>query len=214
MSDIFREVDEAIQQDKMLKIWNEHKTTIVAAVAVLIMSSALTTTYHSWNSGRNAAETARLIQAIDSTNAAQDLPTIIEDTRKNHAAIGTFIAAGLALENDKKDEAAAFYLEAAESRKTPRDLRDLARVLYVQNAHDPSIDVLKPLLANEKSPWIWHARIEAAVLSAAQNDYKNAIPYLKGFEKVTTIPLSLKQRGLALHHVYTLKNKSENKTES
>jgi hypothetical protein len=209
MSDIFREVDEALQQDKMLKIWKEYKTTIIAAIAVLIVSSALTTTYHSWNNSRNASETARLIQAIDSKNAEQELSNIIKDTRKNHAAIGTFIAAGLALEDGKQAEAADLYLKAAESRKTPRDLRDLARILYVQNANSPSPDVLKPLLSNTKSPWIWHARIEAATLSATEKNYEQAIEYLENFQKVTTIPLSLKQRGLALHHVYSLKNNME-----
>ncbi|HPD83572.1 MAG: hypothetical protein R3D88_05340 [Alphaproteobacteria bacterium] len=209
MSDIFREVDEALQQDKLLAIWNEYKNTIIAALVILITTTALTTFYHNWNAKRNGEETARLIQALETEKPETVLPTIIEDTRKNHATVATFIAAGMALEENKKEEAAALYKESAESSGTPRDLRDLARILYIKNANEPSIDILKPLLSNPKSPWIWHAKIEAAVLSAEQNDYPKALEYLDGFQNVTTIPLSLKQRGKALHHIYSLKNTSK-----
>lgn len=208
MSDIFREVDEALQQEKLAKIWKEYGTTIIAAIAVLIISTALTTAYHSWDNSRDGAETARLMEALESNTPAQSIQSVIKDTRKTHEALGIMTAAGLLIEENKKDEAAALYKQAAENRSTPRNLRDLARILYTQNASTDSktMDILAPLLSNEKSPWIWHARIEAAVISAHQDqDYTKALAYLAPFKEVTTIPLSLKQRGLALAHVYQLK---------
>lgn len=205
MSDIFREVDEAMQQEKLLNIWNEYKNTIIAAIAILIVSAAGTNIYHSWNNSRNAEETARLMQAMES-NAPQDsLMEVIGDTRGNHAAVGRFIAANLALENDDKAKAVTIYEEAAKDRSTPRDLRDLARILFVKNSDAPTLDILKPLLADDKSPWVWHARIEAAAMAANDGDYDQALKHLEKFESVTTIPLSLKQRGNALRHVYELK---------
>lgn len=206
MSDIFREVDEAMQKDKMLAIWEEHKTTIIAAIVLMLLTASATTIYQNWNSSRNNEETARLLNAMESDNPAEALPAIIKDSRNKHAAVAQFIAAGLAIEDGKNTEAAALYKDAATDKSTPRDLRDLARVLYVQNAEQPAIDILQPLLANKKSPWIWHARIEAAVITAHSKDnYAQAINYIKDFETVTTIPLSLKQRGNALRHVYEIK---------
>lgn len=206
MSDIFREVDEALQKDKMAKIWKEYGSTIIAALIILVVSTALTTAYRSWDSSRDAEETARLMSALESDTPETNIQAIIKDTRKDHKALGLMAAAGILLEDGKKEEAAQLYKQAATSRKTPRNLRDLARILYIQNTADASIDLLAPLLDNEKSPWVWHARIEAAVIVAHQDqDYTKALEYLAPFETVTTIPLSLKQRGQSLNHVYSLK---------
>lgn len=214
MSDIFREVDEALQQEKMLKIWHEHKTTIVGAIVVLLLSTSGMTIYKNWDYKRNTKDTALMMGALDSKEPDSALTYVIQNMDANHVAIGKFILAGLAIENDKRSDAAALYLEAAESSKPPRDLRDLARILYVQNTDKPTLDILKPLLANEKSPWVWHARVEAAVIAASENDFAKAAAYLKDFENVTTIPLSLKQRGIALGHVYNLKQTTADKAES
>lgn len=206
MSDIFREVDEALQQEKIENIWKEYRTTIIACLVIFIVGTALTKMYYAWDRKHDGIETARLISALDSDSPQTALQAVINDTRKGHRALGIMSAASLYMNNDEPAKAAELYKQAAESRKTPRDIRDLARILYVQNASDGSIDILKPLLANEKSPWIWHARLEAAVLSAHNGaDYKSAIAYLEPFEQTNAVPLSLKQRALALQHIYGLK---------
>lgn len=209
MSDIFREVDEAMQQEKLLNIWNEYKNTIIAAIAILIVTATGTNLYHSWNNNRNAEETARLMQAMESNAPQEQLTKVIEDTRGNHAAVGRFIAANMAIEKGETAKAVSIYEVAAKDGSTPRDLRDLARILYVKNAEEPKLEILKPLLADDKSPWVWHARIEAATMAANDGDYDQALKYLENFESVTTIPLSLKQRGNALRHVYELKKNDQ-----
>lgn len=206
MSDILREVDEAIKQDKLAAIWKEYGSTIIAALVILVISTAVTTTYRSWDADRNAEETARLMTALESETPEINIQTVIKDTRKGHKALGLMASAGILLENGKREKAAELYKQAATSRKTPRNLRDLARILYIQNATEASVDILTPLLKDKKSPWIWHARIEAAVIAAHQEqDFTKALEYLAPFQTVTTIPLSLKQRGKSLHHVYSLK---------
>ena len=217
MSDIFREVDEAIQQEKWEKIWQEYKSTIIACIAILILGTAIMTTYRSWDASRDAKETEKLLTALESNNPETAVQDVIKDTRSGHEALGALSKAGLLIEEDKIQEAVAIYKELADNRSAPKDLRNLARILYSQNTTDNSIDILKPLLTDEKSPWIWHARLQAAVTAAHNsNDYKQAIAYLKPFDSVTNIPLSLKQRAQALNHVYTLKQAeqtSEMKTE-
>lgn len=207
MSDIFQEVDEALKQEKILKIWEEYKYTLIGCVVVLILSTALTTLYRHWDGNRDAAETARLITAMESDAPIENITAILEDTRDNHQALGRMSTAGLLLDEDKKAQAAEIYKQVAEDSSSPRDIRDLARILYVQNANAPDMSILKPLLANDKSPWLWHAKIEAAIISAHKDkDFSAAIKHLDGFNDVTSIPLSLKQRGVALAHVYGLKS--------
>lgn len=215
MSDIFREVDEALQQEKLEKIWKEYKTTIIAAIAILLVSTAATTAYRNWDSNRDATETARLMNAMESDTPAQAIQEIISDTRNGHEALGLMSTASLLLEEGKKTEATALYKQAAEDRSTPRDFRDLARILYNQHTDKPIIGILQSLLANDKSPWIWHARLQAAVIAGeTNNDTAQALKYLKPFETVTTIPLSLKQRAQALAHIYKLETTQPSEKKS
>lgn len=215
MSDIFREVDEALQQEKWEKIWQEYKATIIACIGILILGTAAMTTYRSWDAGRDAKETAKLLTALESKNPEAAVQEAIKKTRSGHEALGALSKAGLLIEEDKTEEAVSIYKDLAENRSAPKDLRNLARILYSQNAQSSSIDILKPLLTDEKSPWIWHARLQAAVTAAhSNNDYKQAMAYLKPFDAVTNIPLSLKQRAQALSHVYALKQAQQSATKA
>ncbi len=210
MSDIFREVDEAMQQDKWLAIWKEYGSTIITAILILILSTAGLTAYRSWDSSRDAAETQKLLAAIESENPQGALTEAVKDTRKDHAAIGKMVAASLLVDEGKSAEAGEIYKDIATTKSAPKNLRNLSRILYAQQAMEQEgetdIDILKPLLADDKSPWIWHARLLAASHAAHQkNDYAEALKYLKDFKDAKTIPTSLKQRGEALAHIYGLK---------
>jgi hypothetical protein len=216
MSDIFREVDEALQQDKMLAIWNEYKNTIIAAIIIVLVTSTATSMYKNWDTKRNVAETQRLLSALDAEDPQAAIQDVVKDTRKNHKAIGLMSAAHLNLKNGNKEEAAKLYQQVAEDKKSPRNLRDLARILFVQNTDTPDIKTLQPLLSNDKSPWVWHARLEAAALTAHDKaDYQGALYYLKKFEtdRAQYVPTTLKQRAKALSHVYSLKVKMEEKAK-
>ena len=211
MSDIFREVDEALQQDKMLAIWKEYSSTIIAAIAILILSTALTTAYKNWDNKRDATETAKLINARSSDDPQTAIMDAVKDTRKGHKALGLMSAANLKLKAGKKAEAAKIYKQIATNKKSPRNLRDLARIYYIQNTDEkPDIAMLKPLLSNDKSPWIWHARVEAAVITAHDKEnYGQALKYLENFKDAKYIPATLKQRAIALEHVYNIKKKAQ-----
>lgn len=214
MSDIFREVDEALQQEKIERIWKEYRSTIIACIAILVLGTAATTGYRSWDSSRDASETAKLLKALESDKPQEAIQKAIGNTRNAHEALGLLSAASLLIEEDKKEEASALYKQLADNKSAPRDLRDLARIFYVQNSQEKSLDTLKSVLANDKSPWIWHARLEAASLAAHQNEnYQQAMAYLEPFKTDASIPPSLKQRAEALLHVYALKQ-SENKKET
>ena len=215
MSDIFREVDEAMQQEKLLQIWKEYSTTIIMAIVVLLVSSAGTSYYYKVKADKNAKETAKLVQALQSEEPSTALIEATKDTKASHKAIGLMSAANLNLQEGKKSEASALYQQVFEDKKAPRNIRDLARVFYTQTTDTPSLDILDPVLVNKKSPWLWQAKIEAAVISAHQdNDYTKALNYLAGISDEEYIPFSLKQRGQALQHVYSLKAAQDNKNNA
>lgn len=214
MSDIFREVDEALQQEKLVKIWKEYGPTLIAAAILLVLSTAATTAWVSWNSSRNASETARLVEAMEKTtpDTATALQDVAKDTRGNHAALALLSAAGLHADKQEFDQAAALYQQAYEESGAPRELRDLARLLFVRStlaaAKDTAsadlLKVLAPVLDNEKSPWQWPAKIDAALISAhLDNDYAAAAAHLDGIKDAVGVPPSLAERAQSLLQLYT-----------
>jgi len=146
--------------------------------------------------------------ALQAENPQAQIQKVIVDTRNSHEALGRLSTAGLLLEENKTAEAAVIYKEIAEDKSTPRDFRDLARILYNKNAAEQDLDILKPLLANDKSPWVWHARLQAAVIAGENNDTAKALEHLKPFATSEEMPQSLKQRATALINVYGLQNKT------
>ncbi|MCI5059808.1 MAG: tetratricopeptide repeat protein [Alphaproteobacteria bacterium] len=203
MSDIFQEVDEALQQEKLAKIWQEYQTPIIAGLAALILGTAGFTGFSNWNTAQNAAQTGGLLSALDSETPETALQSFSEDTRNNHETIAQLNLARLMVEEGKTTQAAEIYKSVAANKRTHKDIRDLARVLFVRNSEKSDTNILLPVLSNEKSPWIWHARLEAALIEAHHNEnLQEAISLLQKFDKEALIPASLKQRASALKSVY------------
>jgi hypothetical protein len=48
MSDILREVDEAMRVEKMTRLWAEHGNTVIAAIVALILGTALSSGWNAW----------------------------------------------------------------------------------------------------------------------------------------------------------------------
>lgn len=213
MSDIFREVDEALQKEKAEKLWKEYGPTIIAAAVLLVLSTAATVGYRTWNSQQNQQETARLVSAMNDKDLTASMEKVASETRKGHEAIALLTAAAKYAENKDFTKAAGLYKQVVDDSSTPDDLSDLAAVLYSRAAqlaatstaapdYKGLIDVILPVAKNDKSPFQLQAKVEAALLYGdGLKDYTAALDLLKGFE-TESAPDSLKEKALALKHVY------------
>lgn len=210
MSDIFREVDEALQQEKMEKLWKEYGPTILMAAVLLVLSTAVTVGYRTWNSQQNQKETAKLIAATNNKDLATAMESAASDTRKGHEAIALLTAAGKHAENKEFEKASALYKQVTEDSSTPEVLSDLSAILYGRAAQlakpEPDyrelLKTIEPVAKNDKSPFQLQAKVEAALLYGdGLKDYTAALDLLKGFDKESA-PDSLKEKALALKHVY------------
>jgi len=214
MSDIFQEVDEALQKEKFEKIWHDHKEKIIAAIAVLIIGSGAFSFYNSWNTKKDGADTAKLMASLEAEPNAEELTKISNETRKGVATLGSFLNAGLKLEADKPAEAVKQYEMIINKTAPSNAMEDLARVLKSQYSDDANADlkILKPVLADAKSPFHWHARLQAATIEAQSNqDFAKAIEYLDPILNTDNVSATLKQRAAALSHVYQINlNQKEN----
>ncbi len=216
MSDIFREVDEALQREKAAKFWKEYGPTLIMAAVLLVVSTAATTGYRTWDSHRNKQETAELITAAESRDMAAAMEEAAKDTRGGHKAIALLNAAAKVAEGKDFAKAASLYQSLSDDQSAPDDLRDLATVLGVRAAMltqtDGTVDAkaqvekLLPVAKNKKSAFQLQAKLDAALLYGdALKDYTAALDLLNGFD-ADTVPDSIKEKADALKHVYEYEN--------
>jgi len=216
MSDIFQEVDEALQKEKIEKIWHDHKDKIVTAIAALIIGTGGISFYNGWDQKADGKDTAQLISALDSELSIESLNAVSEGTRSGVATISNFLTSGLQLEQDKKQDAINTYDTIINKTAPNAGLEDLARILKSQYSDDSEADLktLKPVIADKKSPFHWHARLQAATIEAEKNEnYNAALEYLTPVLEAENVSATLKQRANALHHIYKIKNSQAKNNE-
>lgn len=210
MSDIFREVDEALQKEKVEKLWKEYGPTVIMAAVLLVAATAAAVGWRSWNTAQNQKETAKLISAMEDKDMTAAMEKVAGETRKGHEAIALLTAAGKHAENKDFTKAAALYKQITDDSRTPGALSDLAAVLYsraIQLAGSDTdykelLKIVEPVAKDDKSPFQLQAKVEAALLYGdGLKDYTAALDLLKGFDKESA-PDSLKEKALALKHVY------------
>lgn len=213
MSDIFREVDEALSREKAAKFWKSYGPTLIGCAIVLVLSTAATTAYRTWDSSRNKEETSKLVIAAEGKNIAADMEAAAKDTRDGHKAVALLNAAAKHAEAKEFAKAAELYGAVSEDASAPGDLRDLATVFFVRSKilqegeakldSKSLLDRLLPITKNDKSAFQLQAKLEAALLyGETLKDYTAALDLLKGFDG-ENINGSLQEKATALKQVYS-----------
>jgi hypothetical protein len=88
-----------------------------------------------------------------------------------------------------------------------------ARLLAAEKSDQDLLEVLKPVIGDNKSPWQPYALMEAATYSAnTRQDYTAARDYLKQVMETPDLPQSLYGKAKALDQIYS--EKQPEKTDS
>lgn len=212
MSDIFREVDEALQREKAAKFWKEYGPTLLAAAILMVTATALTTAYNAWNSSRNQDRTAQLVAAAEQPDIAAAMEQAGQDMGGGHKALALMNAASKYAAQKDYAKAAQAYDTVAADKSAPQDLRDLAMIFHTRAAilaagdsapdYKALADRLLPVARNNKSSFRDQALLETATLYGnGLKDYTGALELLKGFDAGSASD-SLKEKASALKHVY------------
>lgn len=214
MSDLLREVDEAVRADNMKRIWDEHKSALITGIAALILGTAAMSFWNSHKYNQNQEHTGAILTASQSKEPAQALSEAAKDQKGNAQAIGYLNSAALELKAGNKEKALNAYTLAANSKSSDTTLRDLATLqknnllldLKPETKTEDLLAELKPITENKKSPWQGEALFMTAFLKGERNkDYTGAIADLKTIQGRNDITESIQQRAQALQSVYDLK---------
>lgn len=218
-NELITEIEEAVRREKLEKTAKEYGPYVLAGCLLAILITGLTAGWKSWQMRTNAAHTAIIMQAAESAAPAQAMAESAARLGAGPATMARLSAAGMYLQDGNKAEALAQFRLAADDKRAPALLRDMATLQAVRLEWDMGGENVKaeellkrlaPLTNDDDNAWQSHARLQAAVIAAhGLNDFAGARKYLAPvLGRADEIPASLLQRAKALDHVYGLKEQA------
>ena len=203
VSDIFREIDEELRRDNLLKLWSRYGRYIIAiAVFALVVAGGIVAWRDHQLSERRAQSTryaSALTLARDGKEAdAVKVFAAIADEGGGYAILASFEEAALLAKSGDREAAAAAYDRIAAASELDSNLRGLAVLLSVMQRMpdaDPhtTIDRLAPLTASD-NPWRPSAIELTALARLKSGDKTGALDLFKSLADDPATPQSLRAR--------------------
>jgi hypothetical protein len=219
MSEILAEMNEAIRQERMEKFWKENGNALVFFVIATILTTGLVSAWRSWDAKARIAGTEKIMTLMEDKTFPDNIREAELDVRGGLRGIVLINGAQEYIRDKKPADAMALYTRAADDNGIPAEIRDLAVLMQIRLAKDPAsgakaddehlIKALAKIAGNQRSPWQYHAKLEAAAIAAEKQDYTRARLYLAGVMDEQAVPKTLYKKAQALDHVYALKEKQQ-----
>lgn len=213
MSDLIVEVDEAMKQERLQKLWQSYGGFFIGLIVALILGTAANAGYQHWKSQKNIAQTDIYVNAlIDEQTTAENLAAVSQKIEgKSLKAITQIHAAGLALKEGNAEKAVSLY--PAQKDINPA-LQSLSQIMATtQNtgiSAKEKLARLKTLYDQTNNPWRFHAHLEAALVNAHDiKDFKTAQMHLKTIVDAPNIPQTLQKKAQSLKILYALKQSEQ-----
>lgn len=212
MSDLFTEVDEALKQERLEKLWKDYGGFVIGVIAALILGTAAKAGYASYVKHENEKQTEIILEQIeDGEYSAADIVSIEDKLKKPLRAIHAFQAAGLFVEGGQMDQAKEQYqkvIELSEGRNpTLANLSTYIDVTHTQDTEE-KYALLQNIADDEDNLWRYHAHLDLALIEAREKaNYPKAREHLGIILEKETTPQTLRQKAQSLDVVYRLKEK-------
>lgn len=120
---LIREVDEAVRQDKLQRLWREHRGTLLLLIVTIILGTAGGQIYRQQVVSQQAEFTGRLLQGVaqfkagEPKRAARSFAVLAKDSEGEQAALAKLWRARAALKAAETKEAVDVLRELAASEK-------------------------------------------------------------------------------------------------
>jgi hypothetical protein len=202
VSDIFREIDEELRRDNLLKLWQRYGRY---AIGVVVLALAITGGIVAWRNHQTTqrqAQSVRYEAALSLLREGKDAEAAkifasVADEGGGYGQLAAFEAADLTAKSDPKAAVAAYDKIAASSDVDP-ELRNAATLLSVMNGFadgDPQavVERLKPL-TESGSPWRASALELTAAAKLKAGDKASALDIYKKLADDLTAPEGVRGR--------------------
>ncbi|NDC55744.1 MAG: hypothetical protein EBZ69_02870 [Alphaproteobacteria bacterium] len=135
---LLREIDEQLQQERWLKLWQQHQKKIIGGLVALVLVVAGINAYvtHQHSARISAGETLEKILA-EKTDKPEEMLEVLQafsDQQNNQFAahMARFHLAARQMGMGKADDAASTYKSLADAPTLPEEMKDLAAYRWLQ----------------------------------------------------------------------------------
>ena len=165
--EFIREVDEAVRQDRWLKLWKQYGTYVIAAALAVVVGSTAGVGWRAWQDSQRQAEAERYMAAIEllrqerPAEAAEVLDALARDSSSGYAVLARLQAAQALGEAGDRAGKLDMLGQLTADAEAATLYRDLGQLLAAQEAFaaagqdDLSRQLAK--LAADGSPWRYSA---------------------------------------------------------
>ena len=203
MSDIFREVDEELREERLKKAWKRFGPFVVVLALVAVAVTGGTVFWRNYQEQQRQTESDRYFTALEALQAGDEAKALSQFAELSSNADGYGLLAELQLAalqagNGDAEAAAETYRSLADDVDAPVPFRDLASLLLARleiESGDPA-DLsarLDPLTA-AGSPWRFLARELQVALALRQGDLVTARTLASELSSAGEVPNALRQR--------------------
>ena len=203
MSDIFREIDEELRRDNLLKLWSRYGRYIIAVAVFAVVVAGGIVAWRDHQLSERLAQSARYAGALTLARDGKEADAVkvfaaVAREGGGYARLASFEEAALLAKSGDREAAAAAYDRIAAASQFGPDLRGLAVLLSVLQRMpeaDPQamIDRLAPLAASG-NPWRPSALELTALARLKLQDKAGALDLFKSLADDPATPQSLRAR--------------------
>lgn len=207
MADIFREIDEELQQEKAARLWKRYGPYVIALAVLIVAGVGGYRFWLSYDADQKAAQSARYeaaarMMAEDPAAAAAEFGALAQDGNTGYSAIAALRQAAAAVEAGDRQGAVLTYDKLAGNEGAPALLRDLARLLSVTHridSDDPATlaGEIAPLASNA-GPWRPLAQEAEALIAIKAGETAKAREILQALTADAETPGQLRARATEL----------------
>ena len=203
MSDIFREIDEELRRDNLLKLWKQYGRYVIAGVVVMLLAAGGVAAWRDHQAKERAAQSVRYNGALALVRQGRDADaakafTALGNEGGGYGLLAAFDEAEMLAKSGDRKGAAAVYDRIAGSGSYDTELRDMANLLSVMQSlpdGDPQslIKRLEPLAANG-NPFRATALDLSAALRLKSGDKAGALQLYRNLADDLTAPQGVRAR--------------------
>lgn len=171
LTDVFREVDEEVRKEQLLKLWHRHSRHVIAAALVALAVAGGLFGWSQWRERQLAARADAYVAAAALAPAEAAVAYEEMAGTDGYGVLARLREASLLAELGRRAEALAAFERISTDSGVPDPYRDLAVILHAQHALGQAeggdlIGRLEPLTAAE-GPWRFPA-MELTALAELQ----------------------------------------------
>jgi hypothetical protein len=207
VTNLFREVDEEVRQERVLKLWRALGPYVVAATAISVLAVGGYLAWRDYQHRQAEADGARFVAALAEVEAGkteaavQSLRSLADEGGAAYRALARLRAAGLRLGAGDVAGAVELYQEIALDAGAEPIWRDLAQLMTAYAQFDTAppegiIDRLRPLTV-EGGTWRYSAR-ELSALAKLKAGSPEAAVEFKSLAEDPGAPPSIRSRAAQL----------------